>query len=143
MRTRDDLKKMSDTALLALLMWGEARGEGEEGMRAVGHVVLNRVGRPGWWGRNLNEVCLKKWQFSCFNPDDPNLPKLLALDLKSPTPEFADTIGLAGDILAGVSQDPTGGATSYISTSCKPIPKWATPDTFIKQIGRQLFYRAG
>jgi spore germination cell wall hydrolase CwlJ-like protein len=31
-----------DAHWMALTMWGEARGQGEEGMRAVGHVIANR-----------------------------------------------------------------------------------------------------
>lgn len=53
-------------------------------MLAVGAVIRERVLRPGWWGRDWETVCRKPWQFSCWNPDDPNLPVILAAESKCP-----------------------------------------------------------
>ena len=61
-------------AILAQTMWGEARDHGVEGMRAIGHVVLNRTAanHPGMFGKNVIDVATKSKQFSCWNPGDPN-----------------------------------------------------------------------
>lgn len=52
-------------------------------------VILNRVAfakRRGryWWGNDVKSVCLKPAQFSCWNANDPNRKKLLALSPRDP-----------------------------------------------------------
>lgn len=69
--------KLSDAQIMALTIYGEARGESVEGQIAVGSVILERVDHRNWDGKTIREVCLKKWQFSCFNENDPNYGKLL------------------------------------------------------------------
>lgn len=61
-----------DIDILARTIYGEARGEPWEGKIAVAWVVRNRAERGGWWGDTIREVCLKPWQFSCWNETDPN-----------------------------------------------------------------------
>ena len=77
--------KRLEADVLARTIWGEARGEGLEGMRAVANVILNRVKiaelKNGfWWGSNIIQVCQKPYQFSCWNRSDPNFKKLQAVD---------------------------------------------------------------
>ena len=67
--------------ILARTIWGEARGEGSQGMQAVANVIQNRVKQGGWWGATFAEVCKKKSQFSCWNEGDPNHAKLLAVTM--------------------------------------------------------------
>lgn len=45
-------------------LWLEARGEGEIGLRAVASVIANRAIANG---RTLEDTCLRKSQFSCWN----------------------------------------------------------------------------
>jgi hypothetical protein len=66
--------------VMARTLWGEARGENEVGMSAVASVIMNRVSKGGWWGDSIDKVCLKKFQFSCWNQNDPNASKLLSLN---------------------------------------------------------------
>lgn len=68
---------LSDAQLLALTIYGEARGETVDGQIAVGTIVLERVEHGGWYGSNIHEVCLKKYQFSCFNEFDKGYGKIL------------------------------------------------------------------
>ena len=56
---------------MAKTVWGEARGEDKEGRIAVASVILNRKNKQGWMGKTIIDVCLKKWQFSCWNENDP------------------------------------------------------------------------
>ena len=66
---------MSDTDILARTIFGEARGEGLEGMEAVACVIINRVKAKKWFTGyelingvkvpNVAQTCLKKAQFSC------------------------------------------------------------------------------
>ncbi|MBM4288219.1 MAG: cell wall hydrolase [Deltaproteobacteria bacterium] len=52
-----------------MVLFGEARGEPSQTLQGIGHAIINRALKPGWWGRSLEEVILKPWQFSCFNKE--------------------------------------------------------------------------
>ena len=69
-------KKLSDTQLMALALYGEARGESTKGKIAVGSIILERVDHRDWNGKTIHGVCLKPKQFSCFNEKDPNRVRL-------------------------------------------------------------------
>lgn len=110
---------------LALTMWGEARGYGEQGMRSVGHVVLNRVktGKDRF-GHTVQQVCLKRKQFSCWNKSDPNKKAMSCLgDLDHDHPDWQAwiiAVKLAGKLLMGIDPDNTGGATFYVAEGLTP-----------------------
>lgn len=130
--------------VLARTLWGEARGEGEAGMIAVAAVVLNRVrisqehGGRYWWGRDVMSVCRARAQFSCWNPGDPNRPKLLAVD--ETDAEFRLARKVAADAIAGRLADPTFGATTY-KLATLPWPYgWGHPRLPLIQIGKHAFY---
>lgn len=122
--------------VLARTLWGEARGEGRDGMRGVAAVILNRAARPGWWGRSIAEVCLKPWQFSCWLESDPNRVKLLAVDGRDRS--YATALSVATDALAGILHDYTDGATHYHTLDC--VPAWAAGHTPCMVIGHHAFY---
>lgn len=121
-----------DKALLALVMWREARGEGREGMRAVGHVVKNRVKFTEW-----DKVITAKWQFSSMAaPGDPQLtvwPQ--AGDLV-----FELAMSLAEAIYSGEDADNTNGATHYFNPNVV-LPTWAAAMTKVASIGHHDFYK--
>lgn len=127
---------------LARTIWGEARGEPLRGQEAVAAVVMNRVAfarnRPKfWWGTTIETVCRKRWQFSCWNENDPNRSKLMTVaagDLG-----FDTCLRIARRAIAGVLADPTGGATHYHNSSVEPL--WAQGRAPIAEIGSHLFYR--
>ncbi len=125
---------------LARTLYGEARGESVRGKEAVAAVVLNRVeraaGRPHWWGSTVVEVCRKPWQFSCWNPNDPNRDKLLAVGPGDP--QFDVCRRIARRALTGVLEDPTGGATHYHARGL--MPDWADGRSPSAVIGNHLFY---
>lgn len=125
--------------ILARTVWGEDRGGGMEGMAAIANVVLNRVNHPGWWGDTIVSVCLKPWQFSCWNHGDPNREKLL--DVTKSNPEFADALVIAQAAVAGTLRDRTNGATSYYNPAIVPEPAWAKGLTPCAVIDGQRFYR--
>ena len=75
-----DMETFDDISVMAGTLWGEARSEGEQGMIAVGNVIMNRVAAKSWYGDHIKGVCLKEWQFSCWNDNDPNKQKILELD---------------------------------------------------------------
>ena len=128
--------------ILARTLWGEARGEGAEGMRAVAHVILNRARiaeeKGGfWWGNNIIQICQKPYQFSCWNRSDPNFCKLTQIDENDPY--FVTALRIARQAVAGtLGADMTFGATHYHTKSIKPY--WAKAYKPTAEIGHHLFY---
>lgn len=124
--------------VLARTAWGEARGEGWDGMAAVAAVVMNRVAIGGWWGSTVTQVCLHPFQFSAWNANDPNRPALLAVTDRDPA--FADALQIAQLALTGLLIDRTGGATHYHAMSVDP--SWTRGATYLADIGGHRFWRA-
>jgi hypothetical protein len=127
--------------LLAATMWAEARSEGEHGMRAVAHVIVNRVGRR--FGGDVETVILAPKQFSAWNIGDPNRPL-------AQNPEAYATPGanlqtwetaqrVAREVLAGQSADPTEGALFYHARAIRPW--WSRYGEGRREIGAHVFYR--
>ncbi|HAY21625.1 MAG TPA: hypothetical protein DCY27_05570 [Desulfobacterales bacterium] len=129
-----DFAEHSDLQLLAMALFGEARGVPKPTRQGIGHVMINRALHPGWWGRSLKEVILKPWQFSCFNQNDPNYRKLRS-PLQYETAEVWDNCCRdAIEVMARVNQpnlsDPVRGANHYYDTSI-PSPNWADESKFV------------
>ena len=128
--------------VLARTMWGEARGEGTDGLRAVAFVVMNRVAlareRGGsWWGSDIISVCHKPFQFSCWNRNDPNLPRLLRVDMRNAV--FRQCVAIARAVIRGDDRDdPTFGATHYHRFDINP--RWARRQQPVVRIGAHLVY---
>ncbi|WP_354857321.1 cell wall hydrolase [Acetobacter fabarum] len=121
--------------------WGEARGEGPSGMQAVLCAGMNRIPRPAWWGHDICSVFLHPWQFSCWNPKDPNRAKLLAVT--SADPQFQTALALAQRLVSGTLTDITSGADSYYDTRLPHAPAWAASRFYRCTIGHHAFYRVG
>jgi N-acetylmuramoyl-L-alanine amidase len=129
---------LSELDLFKLCVWREARGEGQLGKRGVAHVIQNRAANPGWWGGpSLHSVILKAWQFSSFNPGDPNSEKWPADD----DPSFQDCSEICETVTRGTDEDITNGATSYYDISI-PAPVWVTDGSndLTLAVGRLKFY---
>jgi len=136
-----------DINALALTIWAEARGEGEEGMIAAAWAIRNRVemdlgndNKPDWWGEGYEGVCKAPWQFSCWNKNDPNY-KYLTGAVKIPANQLDEAVRIAGMVINGEVPDPTGHATHYYAISMTQVPKWAKAGKYSCRIGRHIFYR--
>jgi spore germination cell wall hydrolase CwlJ-like protein len=132
-----------DAHWMALTMWGEARGQGEEAMRAVGHVIANRR-RTGAHGAYVTDTVSEAFQFSCWNPGDPNRQAMLdVLSLPKESKEHLLWLAarrMADEILSGRSADPTGGALFYHSEAV--APDWSRGLVPVRRIGTHLFFRS-
>lgn len=127
-------------ALLALCMWREARGEGLEGMTAVGLVIQNRVRR---WNQSWSSVIVGKNQFSSMTvPGDSQL-------VVWPTNEtlFQQAYMKAWDIFKGECPDITNGALYYAYlpnvTSgwfLREIISKSAEHPVLAKVGRHTFY---
>lgn len=135
---------LPDNEVLALTIYGEARGEPYLGKVAVGSVVLNRADLKNWMGGTVKEVCLKPFQFSCFNKSDPNYKMLLDI-AQDCTREatvnrvFCVCAGIADGLIDGTVQRITEG-THYHSTGIK-TPNWAFEMKRVDKVGRHIFYK--
>lgn len=128
---------------VARVAWGEARSEGEDGMRAVIAVMRNRAANPRRFEPTLLQVATAERQFSAFNPDDRNYEELLSVDLSDPEFRAAYILALKAQF-PGFS-DPTGGATHYHTS--KVSPSWSHPGndedlSVIARIGNHVFYKS-
>ncbi len=127
--------------ILARTIWGEARGESLHGKEAVANVILNRVRKAKtsgrfWWGNTIEEVCLKSYQFSCWNENDVNYRKLLAVDHEDPN--FAVCLRIARRAVNGLIEDRTGVADHYHAIGINP--KWTEGLVPTTEIGNHIFY---
>lgn len=138
----DTITRARRTDILARTIWGEARGETLQGKEAVANVIINRlkISRARgkfWWGNTLEEVCQKPFQFSCWNEDDPNYTKILAVT--EDDPQFAICLRIARRALNGVLTDHTNGADHYHADHV--TPKWAHSRVPAAVIGNHIFYQ--
>ena len=118
---------------VALAMYWEARGEGHQGMLAVGSVVLNRVDDDRFPG----SVCGVVYQ----GGENPPCQFSWWCDGKSDRPThaamWATSLSLADELLTARAQDPTHGALFFHNTSIRP--PWRRERT--TRIGNHVFYR--
>ncbi|MNF74888.1 Cell Wall Hydrolase [compost metagenome] len=129
--------------VLARTLWGEARGEGLAGQIAVGHVIRNRVhdGKDkSWWGEGYIGVCRARWQFSCWNANDPNYVYLSG-QKDIPAAQYAQAREAALIAMENLQPDPTGGATHYYVAKMKNPPSWRTNATRTCVIGSHVFFK--
>jgi spore germination cell wall hydrolase CwlJ-like protein len=125
-----------ELALLALVAWREARGEGEAGLIAVCWAIRNRVEHPKWWGDSYSTVIVKPWQFSSMTaPGDPMLLKWPV----QPDEVFGQCLEIADGVIHGTIPNPIGEADSYYATTIK-APYWAKEEQFVVQIGRHKYF---
>lgn len=106
-----DTDKFSDSEILARTIYGEARNQGTDGICAVANVIMNRVKLNGWRGHDVRSVCLKPFQFSCWNQSDPNRAKIMAVTTADPI--YEQCLEIAGAAIAGTLPDIVGNADSY------------------------------
>ena len=114
-------------------MYWEARGEGRQGMLAVGSVVLNRVEDY----RFPNSACDVVYQ----GGETPPCQFSWWCDGKSDRPTdsgiWAVSLELANELLEADVQDPTEGALFFHNRSIKS--PWRRVKT--AEIGNHIFYR--
>ncbi len=121
-------------------VWGEARGAGMVGMRAVAHVIINRAQRPKRFRDTLLGVCAQPLQFSCWNEGDPNLVKMKALDPATEGYKRAYRAVLQAMLDDLNGEDLTSGADHYFADSID-APSWSVQMTETAWIGGHRFFR--
>jgi spore germination cell wall hydrolase CwlJ-like protein len=129
--THTNAKLTRETKIIAITILAEARGEGQGGMYAVAAVIAQRAFERK---RTATEICLKPYQFSCWNGKKlKNLEHLL----KVPQADYA--LALAKNIKL-LSRDFVGYANHYHNNKIKK-PYWAKGQKPVKVIGNHIFYK--
>ena len=133
-------QSIHDIATLARTLYGEARGEGLRGIRACGHVVMNRL-RDERWPETIAKVCLQPLQFSCWNGEgEARLNNLSFEDLRDAL-VWAPATAIA---LLYETDDPTNGANHYLTNKLflsGDRPSWADPHKIVAVIGNHTFLK--
>lgn len=130
----------ADLLCMTQVMYFEARGEGIRGMKAVGHVVMNRVADKRFpstvcgvvkQGKHVDGKPVRnRCQFSWYCDGLPEVVK------DKSTYEIA--ADLARSVLQGIAPNPVGKSIFFHATSVKP--KWSRKFAVVRQIGRHIFY---
>lgn len=144
----DVIARLSERDIIALTLFGEARGEGPDGRIAVANVLRNRVKAGEFGGPSYRGVCLKAAQFSCWNASDPNFDiladtgRLLLLD-QAHGPVLRECQWIADGLLANRFVDNTHGATHYLTEHLYATtpPSWAAKGRVLARIGAHVFLR--
>jgi hypothetical protein len=127
----------SDRDYAIRTMLGEAANQGDEGLAAVAHVIMNRT--RGGYGSTPREVVLARGQ---FEPWATRRDELLGYAPEDPAYQRAAAI--FDKVVAG-GEDPTGGATHFLNEKIVrqrrggSLPGWAQGEG--TRIGDHTFYR--
>lgn len=157
------LARLTDTEILGLTGWAEARGDIDQTTHsslvervAVMCAVRNRRSNPTAYRAatdTYTAICLAPRQFSCWSVTGgrDNYESLIARveefsqSGETSDPVLNETLFLAGGVVSGLIRDVTGGATMYYSpASMVPAgsqPAWAATRTTWLELGSQRFYR--
>ncbi len=132
-----DTDVRSELDCLARTIYFEARGEPDEGKRAVGHVVMNRASNPLFphkvcqvvqqGGEKLRFGCQFSWW--CDGRSDQPTERRV----------WEKSKALARQIYWDYSDDPTDGALGYHAEYVRP--RWRGDFARGRKIGRHVFYR--
>jgi len=111
------IEQQPDDVVLAMCLYGEARGESALGKLAVAWVVKNRAVKNG---TTFKQECLRPAQFSSFNLIDVNRARLL-LAYKNDPSSWARCETIVE--LLPYTTDPTHGADHYYAFD-SVTPAW-------------------
>ena len=128
-----DMKSTYGQRVVAAVLMGEARGEGETGMTAVAEVIRNRANAAS---KSPLEVVLKQGQFSCLKDTTPEAlhAKFHRMDTYPMALQIAKTCYNTPEQLPNVSK----GATFFHHKQNRP--PWLGDVLPVTTIGNHTFY---
>lgn len=139
-----------DIFIVGVTCYCEASDQGQDGVRAVAHAIVNRHKAGKWFsGSTLAACCVLPFAFSSWNTKDPNRTRAMGTSPQDAV--MAMCLQEAAAAINGDTIDPTDGATHYYADGTQK-PSWvsgkndkgeqvAPPAIFIKQIGKHLFFK--
>ena len=121
--------------ILARVIWGEAEGEGAEGMQAVGNVILNRANIKK--DKNIPELMFRKDQFSAIGDKD----RFNAMiNLTPDNPQYIQALEISKKLLSGELDDITNGATHFYNPKTANMNySWIKEYPVVATIGNHTF----
>jgi len=142
----------SPPLILALALYGEVRGESEQGRRAVFEVIANRAIYRA--DGNLDWVLLQPYQFSCFNKGDYSLQRAMIADGRTLREWLMKALEYVMEWNAGGWESVLSDATIYCTPKAAIKQFAAYLDgterawdfnrlTRVATIGRHVFFREG
>jgi len=140
-----ELRELSEIEILALTIYGEARGESIEGQVAVGSVIRNRKSNRD----SYHDICLKREQFSCWNSTDSNvgllngMAEILLRNQNITNTHYMQCFWVAEGIIKNLIKDNTNDAKNYLTNDLfhNNRPSWAKNlRAAPKEIGNQTFF---
>lgn len=124
---------------LKSVLWHEARGEPEEGIRAVMSVIYNRKKAKGY-PNTFCGVILQDKQFSAFNSDKSLATKPLK-PIKGPDEEaYSKVAGIAQEAVVGAFKPVLEPSVLHYA-HIKVKNKWTKRMQAVKIAGRHVFYK--
>jgi spore germination cell wall hydrolase CwlJ-like protein len=137
----------NDAQSVATCAWKEARGDGMVAMRAVMHVIANRVGAPGF-AATVHDVVYGKNQFTSMSvPSDPEFNLDPARTEGQDKLAYQYCLSLVDKVLSGADPDISNGARYYSNINdvtsgwfWREVIHDPVAHPFRAKIGRQVFY---
>lgn len=132
---------------LATMVYGEARGETDNGKIAVAWTAMNRASK-----KTVCKVVLAPKQYSIFNNNPALRMAAMSLNVEPKQKNVIDSaswqrsLELARAVYRKEISDPTAGSTHYLAPTLMKakgytIPQWARKFTFMGKIDNQMFYK--
>ena len=122
--------RLEELVLLGICVYHEARGEPFEGQVAVAQVVLDRAVERG---QSVREVIFAPMQFSWANGG-----------VRPPIRDYEAFQTAMRAAVTAVRRRRRGDnfeSADHYFADYIPVPRWAGAMTFVRKIGRHLFYR--
>lgn len=146
------IAQLSEAQVVALTLFGEARGEPIEGRIAIASIIRNRVTlKRHAFGLTPREACLKRWQFSCWIPEGGAVNYGVLMDAvhlvssNALSPMLRECLWVADGALGGLFLESVKGSTHYYNPAAmKPagtMPDWAVGKTPACTINAHLFFK--
>lgn len=131
-----------DGPIVALTCYCEASSASPMERRCVVHSIFNRAKlNPVRYGKTPAAVCLKRYQYSEFLPDQADNANLERGAVASDSdPVMQDCLAAFHEVVTGTSFDQTGGATHYTDKSIAP-PAWTEGAEMCLETPKFRFYR--
>lgn len=142
-----DITELQQEKCLAVMVYGEARGESNEGMTAVAYTAMNRAAK-----KTLCQVVLAPKQYSIFNNNPALREAALSLHVEPAQKNEIDqrswqeSVQVAAAVIRRQLPDPTEGATHYLAPKLMAIkgykfPKWSREYKMVAMVDNHKFYK--
>lgn len=143
-----DVDILEQEKCLAVMIYGEARGESDVGKTAVAYTALNRATK-----KTLCDVVLAPKQYSIFNNNPTLRAAAMSLHIEPAQKNIIDrksweqSVAIAGSVIRRALPDPTNGSTHYLAPKVMAIkgykfPKWSREYKMVAVIDNHRFYKA-